>query len=179
MITIFNRLENWRKERGLDLSQGFGFDLDKQVSFITEEVTEYLRAENEYEEVDALCDIMVFCINGSSLLVDPKSRYEFVDINSDVSIYDIFEQLSSIKSMGDQTHHSFFNCIDTCRVILRDMGYDLNKCMDETLKEIESRRGGFNSISGKWEKFKDEESKKLWYKADYSKCKSLSTGSEG
>lgn len=177
MLTILNRLENWRKERGLDLSQGFGFDLNKQVSFITEEVTEYLRAENEYEEVDALCDIMVFCINGSSLLVDLKSRYEFIDIRNDVSIYDILGQLSDIRSVITPTHHFFFNCIDICRIILKDIGYDFEKCMDETLKEIESRKGDFNSVSGKWEKFKDEESKKLWYKADYSKCKSLSTGS--
>lgn len=177
MLTIFNRLENWRKERGLDLSQGFGFDLDKQVSFITEEVTEYLRAEDEQEEVDALCDIMVFCINGASLLVDIKSSYEFVNFKNDVTIYTIFKQLNEIQSLTTPTEHFLFNCIDICRIILRNMGYELNKCMDETLKEIESRRGDFNSISGKWEKFKDEESKKLWYKADYSKCKSLSTDS--
>lgn len=171
MLEILERLENWRKERGLDLSQGFTFDLDKQVSFITEEITEYLRAKDEYEQVDALCDIIVFSINGSSLLVDVKLRYEFVDIESDVSIYDLFDHLNNVRFKTDQAHHAFFNCIDNCRIILRDMGYDFEKSMDETLKEIESRKGGFNSVSGKWEKFKDEESQKLWYKADYSKCK--------
>ena len=56
-------------------------------------------------------------------------------------------------------------------MIIEDMGYDYFKCMDETLKEVESRKGAFNPESGKWEKFKDEESQKLWYKADYNSCK--------
>lgn len=50
-------------------------------------------------------------------------------------------------------------------------GYDAEKCMQETLKEIHSRKGAFNPNSGKWEKFKDEESKKQWYKANYKVCK--------
>ena len=55
--------------------------------------------------------------------------------------------------------------------MIDNMGYDYFKCMEETLKEIESRKGAFNPESGKWEKFKDDESKKLWYKANYESCK--------
>ena len=65
----------------------------------------------------------------------------------------------------------FIENIFTARMIIEDMGYDYFKCMNETLKEVESRKGAFNSESGKWEKFKDEESQKLWYKADYNSCK--------
>jgi hypothetical protein len=49
-------------------------------------------------------------------------------------------------------------------------GYDAKKCMEETIAEVSSRKGATNPETGKWEKFTDEEHKKLWYKADYEKC---------
>jgi hypothetical protein len=51
------------------------------------------------------------------------------------------------------------------------MGYNAEIAMDETIKEISSRKGAYNKKSEKWEKFKDKESMKLWYKANYSKAK--------
>jgi len=50
-------------------------------------------------------------------------------------------------------------------------GYDAEKTMNETIKEISSRKGEYNPNTQKWEKFKTEEAKKLWYKADYSLAK--------
>ena len=43
--------------------------------------------------------------------------------------------------------------------------------MQETIKEISSRIGAWNEEKGKWIKDTSEEAQKLWYKADYSKCK--------
>lgn len=54
---------------------------------------------------------------------------------------------------------------------IRIRGYDPNLAMEETLKEINSRTGAFNPETGKWEKFKTEEAKALWYSADYDKSK--------
>ena len=54
---------------------------------------------------------------------------------------------------------------------IRIRGYDPNVSMDETLKEINSRTGAFNPDTGKWEKFKTEEAKALWYSADYEQAK--------
>ena len=68
MNWILDRLELWRKERQLDITQGFEFNLDTQVSFLTEEITEYLRAKDDYEKVDALCDLTVFSINTINLI---------------------------------------------------------------------------------------------------------------
>lgn len=51
------------------------------------------------------------------------------------------------------------------------MGYDFEKTMSETIKEIESRKGEINPETKKFEKFKDDYHKSLWYSADYSKCK--------
>ncbi len=51
------------------------------------------------------------------------------------------------------------------------MGYDFEKTMSETIKEISSRTGSYNPTSQKWEKFKTPEAIALWYEADYGKCK--------
>lgn len=172
MEWIFNRLEKWRLERNLDRSQGFKFVLDTQISFITEEVTEYLRANNDYERIDALCDIAVFCINGASLIKDVSKVYEFLSVDGNVDIYDVLNEISTIKE-DSYIHHNLFNCIDNCILMIMDLGYDFDKCMEETLKEIESRTGAINPKTGKWEKFKTDEAKEKWYKADFKKCKKI------
>ena len=174
MNEILNRLEIWRKERGLDISQGFKFDLDKQVSFLTEEITEYLRAKDDDEKIDALCDLTIFSVNAingidndysdifSSFYCMPPRKYH---------IANIIDRIPYMFKCDYKGKYSFVDIIEMCKYMIENMGYDYFKCMDETLKEIESRKGAFNSESGKWEKFKDEDSKKLWYKADFSKAK--------
>lgn len=49
-------------------------------------------------------------------------------------------------------------------------GYNAEKVMLETCKEINSREGEYNPNSKKWEKFKTPEAKAKWYKADYNSC---------
>ncbi len=51
------------------------------------------------------------------------------------------------------------------------LGYDPMKTSVETLREINSRKGEI--VNGKFEKYKDDKHKALWYKADYSNCKLL------
>ena len=50
-------------------------------------------------------------------------------------------------------------------------GYNAELVLGETIKEIESRKGEINPETKKFEKFKDDYHKSLWYSADYSKCK--------
>lgn len=109
---MFQSLKEWREERGLQSTIG------NIQGNLCEELTEYLRANTVDEQIDALCDIVVFSINA----IEAK-------------------------------------------------GYDAELCMKETLKEIHSRKGAMNKESGKWEKFKTDDAKALWYKADYSKAK--------
>ena len=111
---MFNELKQWREERGLD---GLQSDKAKHFSFITEEVSEGLRAENVYDVIDAYADIIVFAINA-----------------------------------------------------IEQTGFYAEKVMAETLKEINSRKGAINNETKKWEKYKDDYHKSLWYKAEYSKC---------
>ena len=54
---------------------------------------------------------------------------------------------------------------------LLKMGYNPEKAMDETIKEISSRTGAFEEASGKWKKFTTPEAKALWYTAQYGIAK--------
>lgn len=174
MKNIIDRLELWRKERQLDKSQGFVFDLDKQVSFLTEEITEYLRAKDDYEKIDALCDLTVFSINAINGIDN-----DYDDIFSDTycmqkknyHIANIIDRIPYMFKCRQNGKYSFVDIIEMCKYMIENLGFNYDLCMNKTLLEIESRKGAFNNDTGKWEKFKDEDSMKLWYKADYSKCK--------
>ena len=55
---IVLQLEKWCNERHLDKeTQRKGL-----VANLLEELSEFYRAKDEYEQVDALCDMIVFCI---------------------------------------------------------------------------------------------------------------------
>lgn len=172
MIGIIYRLGLWREERGLDRTQGFKFELNKQVSFIFEEIgVEYLRANDEHDKIDALCDTVVFCINGHSLIEDIQESDIYLLERNIIEVSEIIKNAHFLMMANVRPEYILKQIIRLCLTMIADMGYDFKKCMNEALKEIESRKGALNFGSGKWEKFKDEESKKLWYKADYSKCK--------
>ena len=51
------------------------------------------------------------------------------------------------------------------------LGYDADKALDETIKEINSRIGSINPKTGKFEKDTSIMAKGLWYKAKYNRCK--------
>ena len=110
-MTVFESLTQWREERGLQNKIG------NVAGNICEELTEYLRASTVEDEIDALCDMVVFAINA----IEAK-------------------------------------------------GYNAEICIDETLKEIHSRKGDFNPELNKWEKFRTPEAMGLWYSANYNKA---------
>ena len=56
-MNIFDSLNIWREERGLQRTVG------NIAGNISEELTELLRATTVEEEIDALCDMIVFAIN--------------------------------------------------------------------------------------------------------------------
>ena len=105
---MFNRLRTWANERHIYNND---YDTRKHAGFISEELTELLKAQTMSDEIDAYFDICIFAMNA-----------------------------------------------------IEDAGYNLEKVFDEGFKEIESRKGTI--VNGKFEKFKDEESKAKWYKAN-------------
>ena len=168
MEKILEKLEKWRKERGLDRTQGFEFDLNTQMSFFFEEIgVEFLRAKTEEEKIDAYCDTIIFAINGSSLLGYIPIWLE----NANMSFKSILLKAYLMLDSETATEFDYSLIFTICKDNIIELGYDFNMCMDETLKEIESRTGAINSETGKWEKFKTDEAKAKWYKADFKKCK--------
>ena len=53
--------------------------------------------------------------------------------------------------------------------IIAKMGYDPDKCMDEVMKELNSREGEITD--GKWIKNKTPEAKAKWHKANFDHCR--------
>jgi len=83
------------------------------------------------------------------------------------------EELKSALSSNDE-HEEIDSCADHIVLAanhIAQKGYDLDLVMKEVLKEINSRTGAINPVTGKWTKFKTTEAKDKWYKADYSTCK--------
>jgi len=60
MSTFFDQINDWAGERGL---LDIPWDKTAHASFIAEELSEFLRAKNGNDEIDALCDVIVFAVN--------------------------------------------------------------------------------------------------------------------
>jgi DNA-directed RNA polymerase subunit L len=111
-MTAFEGIIKFNKDRNL-----LTFNCETEYNCLFEELQEFLVAENVDEQVDALCDIMVFAVGA-----------------------------------------------------LFKLGYDPEKALSETVKEISSRQGSLNENTGKWEKDKEQDLSTL-YKADYRTAK--------
>ncbi len=58
--SYFDKINDWADERGLTNNP---WDKSAQASFIAEELSEFLRAKDDNQEIDALCDMIVFAAN--------------------------------------------------------------------------------------------------------------------
>jgi len=176
MNDILNGLSSWRENKNVDNKE---FVLDVEVSNLLEECSEFLRADNDNDRIDALCDISVFSINALKYL----DRTDIQIYNSfNRYDYNIFDVIVNIGTMNNKNNNDLISTIDEivtyCFVITTQLKYDYKKCMLETIKEISSReqcpiqarKWKENGISGKWQKNKNQDKSTL-YKADYDKCK--------
>ena len=149
------RLAVWRAERHLTTAG----QKEGLLANILEELTEFVRAQDDNERVDACCDILIFLLNSKNepiSLVDGEkinllNKYEFCNM--------IFTNMFNNRAI----HITIYQ--------LEQLGYDSYKCMLETIKEISSRTGHFDETIGKFVKDKSPEAQAKWYKADYSICK--------
>ena len=203
---IHQTLTKWREERHLE----YWTQKQNLLGNIMEELTEFCRAkDNKNEMIDALCDICVFTFNSTinSFEDIPKNYLVLaLDYNTEKVIF--------AKQILDYVANDEFEYIvGLCFSVMKQMKYDPFKCMEETIKEISSRTGHYDSKLGKFVKdtgiYNDAKSKKkfedemkefyltamrfnyyddyvdviddtnqevlvtyrLWYQADYSKCK--------
>ena len=141
---IVLQLEKWCNERHLDKeTQRKGL-----VANLLEELSEFYRAKDEYEQVDALCDMIVFCIN--SLGRDVLSFMQQVQSDTMVKEGTI---ISLVDKLQESNHKLFiYMIIKLADKQLKQLSYDTYKCLLETIKEISSRTGKFNSSINKFVK---------------------------
>ncbi len=134
----------WGLERNLT-----DFDAEVEIRMFAEELKELRDAEansDEYEIVDAYNDMHVVMTQTLG-----KAGLVKFDISKDSRLKAYFELYLTIPDK------------------LKELGYDFEKTIKETIKEISARTGSM--VDGKFEKLTTPEAKSKWYKADYSVCK--------
>lgn len=171
-LQIMRRLTAWREERQLTIkSQKEGL-----ISNILEELTEFSRAKDAHDYIDALCDISVFLLNTIDYDIDAtKVLQSYQVIPERLFSYDKEDQQAMCRIIAT----TILTYLDDRKELILyfivwlvgKLGYSYYLCMDETLKEIESRVGHYDETIKKFVKDKSPEAQAKWYKADYSKCK--------
>ena len=165
MEQISNNLSQWRKDRNITKDM----QRDNFLTLIQEELKEYCEAKNVEDKIDALCDMAVITINSSKTdSLYPLAHLlprEVTNPNTELGI-----QIDKVIS-SDFDDTQTLNLLVLIANLVEGFSYDFILCMHETVKEISSRRGAWSEEKGKWIKDTSKEAQKLWYKADYSKCK--------
>lgn len=175
MKEIFGKVVEWGDERFISAQ---AYDKNGYVANIVSELREYIDAVDDDERVDALCDIVVFTLTEMPKLGYTKeeiSNLELICSFNDISIveYNIIRILGKLVDEEFKLEY-FQNLIELCLTSVELLGYNSTISMEETHREIDSRKGDWNDEVKKWKKFTDEYHKSLWVKADYSralKCK--------
>ena len=176
---IISSFEKWRDERRISISS----QTKTYTGNILEEITEYERAKNELEKIDALCDMAVFHINSSTNLRYEnycESAYTYEDEVPGCKTSELLNTISITIANKDIENNQFYKDNDFLYIlfsVMFNMGYNPYKCMIETFKEISSRKQDpvqaeewKVKVSGKWMKDKNQDPATI-YKADYESCK--------
>ncbi|EAJ8502903.1 hypothetical protein BFU17_07955 [Campylobacter coli] len=150
---IKERLTQWRQERHLTYE-------NQQVGFlgnVFEEVSEYFRAKNDLEKIDALCDIVIFCFNSFDLEFKEMGKIYDCDATK-ISIVDITDDLTytTAKFMRKdfKDFNNIYRLVFNCKHLCENLGFNFYQCMLQTIKEIESRTGFYDDELNKF--IKDE-----------------------
>ncbi|AVR55660.1 hypothetical protein [Campylobacter phage CP39] len=167
-------LSKWREERHLTYE-------NQQAEFlgnVFEKVSEYFRAKDDLERVDAHCDIAVFCFNA----FDIEYEYDFYGNSRMSALIYLNSCLIDNKNylaLDNEVHYGMSRIsyneivsyiLSNIEKQVSDLDFDFYKCMLEKIKEIESRTGYYDEKLKKFIKDTSDEAKAKWYKADYESC---------
>jgi len=171
---FFSKISDWANERNILRIE---FNKCAQASFIAEELAELAMSKSDNERIDAYCDLIVYCSNAICAHEQDdidvyfhvsRNYQEVVDAFPDDPFDSIIlKALSILLRQDDSVFESLLFIIIMSMLAIRTLEYDVDLAMEETLKEINSRVGAFNPVSGKWEKDKSPQAQANWYKADY------------
>lgn len=166
---IINDLTKWREERNLSMKH----QKKTFLSNITEEFDELSQAKCEEDKIDALCDLAIIGLN--SFEINPHS------LQKALGHYDIYATYFYALNFKEDECMNIDRYIAGLFNAMQSYGYDPFICMQETIKEISSRRQDPDQKvewdrlrikrlkpTDKWQKDKNQTDT---YRADYSKAK--------
>lgn len=168
---IRKALKEWRKERHLTRENQFS----GLINNLLEEVNELKEAKDDYEKIDAYCDMAVFAFNvldddyEIAINIANQSREYLGNATAlEVTILGLSEDL---KKHPDISNELLVNFIEYLFSNIYYLGFNWFKCMIETIKEINSRVGKWDESRKKWVKDKSPKAVANWYKANYKECR--------
>lgn len=171
VAVVRKALKEWRKERHLTRENQFS----GLINNLLEEVNELKEAKDDYEKIDAYCDMAVFAFNvldddyEIAINIANQSREYLGNATAlEVTILGLSEDL---KKHPDISNELLVNFIEYLFSNIYYLGFNWFKCMIETIKEINSRVGKWDEFRKKWVKDKSPEAVANWYKANYKECK--------
>lgn len=184
-------IKNWSDERLITQNEP---SRNGYNAMIVEELFERIKHgilnKDVYQEVDAICDVSVFAVgeiykyganaqdllgygdikewlhNKNNVLIQ-NLKENNIEYTSRI-IYYLGEFLESQDDNGRVD--AMINMVIDSYKTLYDISFDADKCMDEVMKELNSRTGAYSEETKKWQKFKTPEAQALWYTADFSDC---------
>ena len=185
---IYSKLKAWREERGITAQSqkdGYLVNVMEKLGELASALRDYekfsktdlaynlpddlayydtVKKVAEHEIIDALCDISVFTINAGAD-IPCYNKPTRLELEPCLSLYNLLREIAD--------HQRCFNSITLCYVLgvcaslCHQYGFDFQKAMDETIKEISSRTGAYDENAKKWVKDESDEAKAKWYQADY------------
>ena len=158
----------FRKNCGIEHNEG------NLLANINDELTEILRTKTELELVGELCDVYIFARNGlhqNNMQVDIVHNWGLGYKGKNAAINSYIDLSKIITSLYINSKPAALNrlCSNVCWII-HGIGYDPEKCIIETIKKINSRKGAIDESINKWVKDKNQDPLTL-YEPDYDKCK--------
>ncbi|EPU2586034.1 hypothetical protein ACVU88_001876, partial [Campylobacter jejuni] len=139
---IKERLTQWRQERHLTYeNQQAGF-----LGNVFEKVSEYFRAKDDLERVEALCDIAVFFFNAFELKFGAFSnikRAGMIHLIDHFTSYFLEHNNKTVYNNSKDEDFEYLLIVEI-EILVKNLGFDFYKCMLEKIKEIESRTGFYD-----------------------------------
>ena len=173
MKELFERITVWREK---NLPAGLLYNPLTEIGFLIEELGE-VNKEFIKGDIDAavgeICDLIIYAVNAIELLcinhdIDlMKVEYTMLYSKPEKIIETLHENILFVMQTVNSFDmvDSYKLLIDSCWSCIFVLGYSPEIALEETVKKIESRRGGWDTNIGKWVKEKNQADA---YVPDYS-----------
>ncbi|EHT8213943.1 hypothetical protein KXM90_001784, partial [Campylobacter jejuni] len=139
---IKERLTQWRQERHLTYEN----QREEFLGNVFEKVSEYFRAKDDLERVEALCDIAVFFFNAFELKFGAFSnikRAGMIHLIDHFTSYFLEHNNKTVYNNSKDEDFEYLLIVEI-EILVKNLGFDFYKCMLEKIKEIESRTGFYD-----------------------------------